>query len=46
MATFGFNRMALRYTAEATLNVLYPIFEDRIIIMGAAILHRWTIIVR
>ena len=31
MATFGFNRMALRAEAEATLDVLRPVFENRII---------------
>ena len=31
MATFGFNRMALRAIAEATLDALRPFFEDRII---------------
>ena len=32
MATFGFNRTALRVqTAEATFDVLRPVFEDRII---------------
>ena len=32
MTTFGFNRTALRATQrEATLDVLHPVFEDRII---------------
>ena len=32
MATFGFNRMAPTcHTAEATFDVLHPVFEDRII---------------
>ena len=32
LATFGFNRTALRaHTAEATLDVLRAVFEDRII---------------
>ena len=32
MATFGFNRTALRaHTAEATLDILRPVFEYRII---------------
>ena len=30
MATFGFNRTELRATAEATLDVLSPVFEDHI----------------
>ena len=30
MATFGFNRMAL-HTTDATLDVLRPVFKDRII---------------
>ena len=33
--TFGSNRMALRATAEATLDVLRPVFEDRIISLRA-----------
>ena len=32
------------HIAEATLDVLRPVFEDRIISFGAAIWHRWTII--
>ena len=36
------------HTAEATLDVLRPVFEDRIISrradVGVAICHRWTII--
>ena len=31
MATFGFNRTATCYTAEATHDVLRPVFEDHII---------------
>ena len=31
MATFGFNKTAVRATPEATLDVLRPVFEDRII---------------
>ena len=30
MATIGFNSTALRATVEATLDVLRPVFEDRI----------------
>ena len=35
---------ATSHTAEATLNVLCPVFEDRISSPGAGIWHRWTII--
>ena len=37
MATFGFNRTTLCHTVEATLDVLRPVLEDRIISRRAAV---------